>query len=53
MVISRSNFGERSEDVEDQVIGARIADARSRLKAMGRRVAGAVPYGYDADPKTK
>ena len=35
------------------MIGARIADARSRLKAKGRRVAGAVPYGYDADPKTK
>jgi hypothetical protein len=36
-----------------EMIGARIADARSRLKSKGRRIGGAVPYGYDADPRTK
>ena len=40
-------------EFEREMIGARIADARFRLKAKGRRVAGAVPYGYDSDPRTK
>lgn len=35
------------------MIASRIADARARLKAKGRRIAGAVPYGYDGDPGTK
>ena len=35
------------------MIASRIADARARLKAKGRRVAGAVPYGYDGDHRTK
>lgn len=38
------------------MIASRIADARAGLKARGRRgrrVAGAVPYGYDGDLRTK
>jgi hypothetical protein len=31
----------------------RIAEARAHLKSKGRRVAGAVPFGYAADPHTK
>jgi len=38
---------------EREMIASRIADARAQLKARGRRIAGAVPYGYDADPQTK
>jgi len=40
-------------EFEREMIASRIADARARLKAKGRRVAGAVPYGYDGDPRTK
>lgn len=32
---------------------SRIAEARAHLKAHGRRIAGAVPFGYEADPHTK
>ncbi len=35
------------------MIASRIADSRAHLKAEGRRIAGALPYGYDADPVTK
>lgn len=31
----------------------RLSDARAALKRRGRRVAGVVPYGYEADPVTK
>ena len=31
----------------------RIAETREYLKSHGRRVAGAVPFGYAADPRTK
>jgi len=31
----------------------RMADARSALKRKGKRVAGRVPFGYQADPRTK
>ena len=40
-------------EFEREMIASRIADARAALKAKGRRVAGAVPYGYDGDPRTK
>jgi hypothetical protein len=32
---------------------SRIAEARAYLKAKGRRIAGAVPFGCAADPRTK
>lgn len=35
------------------MIAARIAESRARLKARGLRIAGAVPFGYDADPCSK
>ncbi len=35
------------------MIAARIAESRSYLKQHGRRLAGKVPYGYDADPTNK
>ena len=38
---------------EREMIASRIAETRAQLKARGRRIAGAVPYGYDADPQTK
>ncbi|MCC6392599.1 MAG: recombinase family protein [Bryobacterales bacterium] len=40
-------------EFEREMIASRIAEARVALKARGRRIAGAVPYGYDADPGTK
>jgi DNA invertase Pin-like site-specific DNA recombinase len=40
-------------EFERQVIAGRIAESRVRLKARGLRIAGAVPFGYDADPRTK
>jgi DNA invertase Pin-like site-specific DNA recombinase len=38
---------------EREIIASRIAESRARLKARGRRIAGAVPFGYEADPRTK
>ena len=35
------------------MIASRIAESRTRLKARGRRIAGAVPFGYEADSRTK
>lgn len=40
-------------EFERELIAARIGESRARLKARGRRVAGAVPFGYDADPRSK
>lgn len=40
-------------DFEQEMIRDRFAEARSALKAQGRRVAGRVPYGYVTDPQTK
>lgn len=40
-------------EFEQQMTRDRLADARAALKQRGRRVAGVVPYGYDADPVTK
>lgn len=38
---------------EREMIATRIAESRANLKKHGRRLAGNVPYGYDADPVTK
>lgn len=40
-------------EFEQQITRDRLADARASLKQRGRRVAGVVPYGYEADPVTK
>ncbi len=40
-------------EFEREMIASRIAEARVRLKARGLRIAGAVPFGYEADPRTK
>ena len=40
-------------EFEREMIASRIAEARVSLKVRGQRIAGAVPYGYDADPQTK
>jgi site-specific DNA recombinase len=40
-------------EFEQEIIGERMAEARAALKSRGRRVAGAVPFGYVADPITK
>jgi site-specific DNA recombinase len=40
-------------EFEREMIAKRIADARAALKRQGRRVDGALPLGYDADPLTK
>ena len=40
-------------EFERELIAGRIADSRARLKARGLRIAGALPFGYDADPRSK
>jgi len=40
-------------EFERDMIAERIADTRAYLKKHGRRLAGKVPYGYDADPETR
>lgn len=40
-------------EFERDMIASRIAESRAYLKQHGRRLAGKVPYGYDADPQTK
>ncbi len=40
-------------EFERAIIGERMADARAALKRRGKRVAGAVPFGYTTDPVTK
>jgi site-specific DNA recombinase len=40
-------------EFERDLAASRIAEARAHLKAHGRRIAGAVPYGYEADHHTK
>ena len=40
-------------EFERELIAGRIAESRARLKARGLRVAGALPFGYDADPHSK
>ncbi len=40
-------------EFEREMTATRIAETREYLKSHGRRVAGAVPFGYAADPRTK
>jgi len=40
-------------EFERDMIATRIAESRAYLKKHGRRLAGPVPFGYDADPQTK
>ena len=40
-------------EFEREMIASRIAESRARLKARGRRIAVAVPFGYESDPRTK
>jgi site-specific DNA recombinase len=40
-------------EFERDMIRSRLADARAAIRSRGRRLAGAVPFGYDADPRTK
>ncbi|MEA3364270.1 MAG: recombinase family protein, partial [Candidatus Hydrogenedentes bacterium] len=40
-------------EFERALIGERIREARAILKSHGKRVGGAVPFGYDADPLSK
>jgi len=44
-----ASFGE----FEQEMTRERMSDARGALKQQGRRVAGVVPYAYQADPVTK
>lgn len=38
---------------ERDMIRSRLADTRAALRRHGRRLAGMLPFGYDADPVTK
>ena len=40
-------------EFEREMTATRIAEARAYLKSKGRRIAGAIPFGYAADPRTK
>ncbi len=40
-------------EFEREMIASRIAESRARLKARGQRIAGAVPFGYATDLRTK
>jgi site-specific DNA recombinase len=40
-------------EFERDLAASRIAEGRAHLKAHGRRIAGAVPFGYEADRHTK
>ena len=40
-------------EFERDLAASRIAEARAHLKAHGRRIAGATPFGYSTDPHTK
>lgn len=40
-------------EFERDMIGRRTAEATAALKRHGKRVGGAVPFGYGADPVTK
>lgn len=40
-------------EFERDLAASRIAEARAHLKAHGRRIAGAIPFGYATDPHTK
>ncbi len=40
-------------EFERDLAATRIAESRAHLKSHGRRIAGATPFGYNADPRTK
>jgi DNA invertase Pin-like site-specific DNA recombinase len=40
-------------EFEREMIAGRIAEARAALTTKARRIAGALPFGFDADPRTK
>ena len=40
-------------EFEQEMIRDRLAESRAAMKRHGLRVAGAVPYGYTADARTK
>lgn len=40
-------------EFEREIIQSRITESRAYLRKHGRRLAGKLPYGYDADPTTK
>lgn len=40
-------------EFEREMIATRIAESRAYIKQYGQRLAGKVPYGYDADQATK
>ncbi len=40
-------------EFEREMTATRIAEAQAYLRSKGRRIAGAVPFGYAADPRTK
>ncbi len=40
-------------EFEREMIAGRIADARAAMKSRGLRIAGAVPFGFEADLRTK
>jgi hypothetical protein len=42
-----------SNEFQIDLTKERLADARAALKRQGKRVAGSVAFGFDADPKTK
>lgn len=64
-IVSQPELGTSANDVltinllssfaefERDLIRDRLTDARAALKRRGRRVAGAIPYGYTTDPVTK
>jgi len=40
-------------EFERDMITTRLAESRAYLKKHGRRLAGKIPFGYDADPETR
>ncbi len=40
-------------EFEREMIAGRIAESRARLKARGLRIAGAIPFGFETDQRTK
>lgn len=65
MVVTAPELGHSAQDTfilnilasfaefEREMIAARIAESRERLKARHLRIAGGVPFGYDADRRSK
>ena len=53
MVVHRLDVLMSFAEFERELIASRVAESRARLKARGQRIAGAVPFGYAADPRTK